>query len=926
MAEALALLGLVANIFQFIEQGYAVVSGAKEVYKSGQSGQARDIRLLLEDINNSSSEIQSLAPNSLSKDELAIRNYSAECDALAAELSVIADKLTFRDAARSRRLESIRVAYQNATKKGDVQKLTGQLKDLDHRLRTRLRNVLDREAVKTHDGKQSSIIAMIDDLEKTSQNLGAIIVKDFGQLQNAVMSRLMSSESVMSSLVRSLAEEGQKTAAHHDLLGSLLFPEIRQRCSDIDPAHEKTLKWLFDPSRTSFPGWLESSSGIYWVNGQAGSGKSTLMKYAYEQDMTHRILAGWAGQSRLITAHFYFWNQGTAMQKSQHGLLQSLLFQVLKADADLAMHLCPDRHRFEVWTKQELYAAFERMSMTAPAARFCFFIDGLDEYDGAEEDIIQTVQKLASCPQIKICVSSRPWNRFREAFGSFPQLVVQDLTRPDIELYIEAELEESAAFQSSVARDSRCRGISSEVATRAQGVFLWVYLVVRDLKRDLQSQENFEHLRRRVDVMPPTLDKYFQRIFDRIDPIYREQTARLFLLALFVDTQGLYPLPPQVCECLEREGRDPDYATKETVEIGQKDFGFWSADQADSERVAIARLNDRCRDLLQLRPNLAYQNGFLHHKHVSFLHRTVRDFLRDSYLSQLERNAGQFSAVHSYSLMLLSLFKKYAADLFFGQSERRWRRRHGFKLSLVQFWAFAQSNKAAIADTVLEEFAKTSAQFVPDWPTRLMDGPLDRHQNMPSELQAMSWAISTDMALYVRRNWKPDISAAFSECGLPALSLALAPHSISGLDSQKQGQAGTQLRAAALNVDTVRTLLELGCNPNELGCGLDFLCRYYWCRCETKGLAHLTPVGFSAAMARQFYDSEDNAFYTARLLFEHGLRLPVADADVVSRRHFRSFFKPIFGSERVQELWLIHASHRLRNSWMQRMSVAFGFV
>lgn len=72
--------------------------------------------------------------------------------------------------------------------------------------------------------------------------------------------------------------------------------------------------------------------------------------------------------------------------------------------------------------------------------RFCFFVDGLDEYDGQEEDIILFIKQLAASPFIKICASSRPWNRFREAFGTSNHLVLEGLTRMDITRHVESEL------------------------------------------------------------------------------------------------------------------------------------------------------------------------------------------------------------------------------------------------------------------------------------------------------------------------------------------------------------------------------------------------------------------------------------------------------------------------------------------------------
>ena len=74
------------------------------------------------------------------------------------------------------------------------------------------------------------------------------------------------------------------------------------------------------------------------------------------------------------------------MQKSQVGIFQSLLYQILKAIPRLIPIVCQERPEHEIWETDELKAVFERIAaQTDLEVRFCFFVDGLDEYNGAEE-------------------------------------------------------------------------------------------------------------------------------------------------------------------------------------------------------------------------------------------------------------------------------------------------------------------------------------------------------------------------------------------------------------------------------------------------------------------------------------------------------------------------------------------------------------
>lgn len=81
--------------------------------------------------------------------------------------------------------------------------------------------------------------------------------------------------------------------------------------------------------------------------------------------------------------------------------------------------------------------------------KFCFFIDGLDEYEGDHVDFCRTLMDLAGSLHIKLCVSSRPWNVFEDSLGRDDNLkvYVQDLTRNDIRAFVRRRLQEHPRWQ-----------------------------------------------------------------------------------------------------------------------------------------------------------------------------------------------------------------------------------------------------------------------------------------------------------------------------------------------------------------------------------------------------------------------------------------------------------------------------------------------
>lgn len=151
--------------------------------------------------------------------------------------------------------------------------------------------------------------------------------------------------------VRKTDQETREKVSN-DVLDSLNFPLITARFEAVEESHATTFAWIFrrieDTSQYAqgrrwgnFGDWLQAGTGIYWINGKAGSGKSTLMKYIVNHDWTPSLLQDWAGDSKLCICRFFFWNSGSQQQRSQAGLLRSLLYDILSRHPELIPTVLP---------------------------------------------------------------------------------------------------------------------------------------------------------------------------------------------------------------------------------------------------------------------------------------------------------------------------------------------------------------------------------------------------------------------------------------------------------------------------------------------------------------------------------------------------------------------------------------------------------
>lgn len=134
---------------------------------------------------------------------------------------------------------------------------------------------------------------------------------------------------------------------------------------------------------------------------------------------------------------------------------------------------------------------------------FCFFVDGLDEYDGNHIEIIHVLKRLATSPSIKICVSSRPWNVFLSEFSDEDQrLLVEEHTRGDIQLFVDQTLGADERYLRLARQDPRCKDFTQQIVSKAQGVFLWVRLVVNEILRGMGNDDDITDLQRRLQYLP----------------------------------------------------------------------------------------------------------------------------------------------------------------------------------------------------------------------------------------------------------------------------------------------------------------------------------------------------------------------------------------------------------------------------------------
>ena len=447
------------------------------------------------------------------------------------------------------------------------------------------------------------------------------------------------------------------------LLNCLEYPMRADRQEEIAIAHKKTFEWIYkgpghiDLGRqwSDFGHWLRYDNGIYWINGKAASGKSTLMRYICDHPHTKSLLDLWASPLVATTATFFFWNSGTPEQKSQSGFLRSLLFEVLQQYPELVPIVLPwlwarqysnlvDKSHitaYNSWTLPKLEQAFKRLiEQDIIAFKLCLFVDGLDEYDGDHEEIATLFQLItaSSTSNIKVCVSSRPLLVFEDAFGEGPGLRLQDLTYRDIVQYVGDKLGNNPRFRQLTAEEPELAPeLTKEVVNKADGVFLWVILVVKSLLAGLGNRDSIADLQRRLKLLPSDLEALYSHMVTLIDPFYIQEASQIFQLVRIALELGANS------SRYNGQGRGPlttlelAFATIAKENLGLAITAPKKGVGAEAVGLKCKRIEDRlkvcCAGLLEVQHHECKLSDGIHIEitgsegRIQYLHRSVRDYL-----------------------------------------------------------------------------------------------------------------------------------------------------------------------------------------------------------------------------------------------------------------------------------------------------------
>ncbi len=289
-----------------------------------------------------------------------------------------------------------------------------------------------------------------------------------------------------------------------------------------------TCEWLWVDE--NYHDWLtRGSSSLLCIQGKPGSGKSTLAK---------RILCkirDSVSTSDDLVAYFFYSFRGGRWETSHVTMLQSIFYQLLEQEPRL-FNIVRDSYRAQrrahsphfTWEMPVLVDMLKALANFEMNGKVYLVLDAMDESDDRElPQILGTIQEVCSpnsrCT-IKAVMTTRPLHKkiagqqVKEL--SSLSLIMDEKNRADIETMVDREIKnitDDVRQEDDTIETTVFDGIRAYIKNHADGVFLWVSIVLKEFKRltnEGWSKTNLDHLK---VVLPVELKDLYQRITQRLE-------------------------------------------------------------------------------------------------------------------------------------------------------------------------------------------------------------------------------------------------------------------------------------------------------------------------------------------------------------------------------------------------------------------------
>lgn len=296
--------------------------------------------------------------------------------------------------------------------------------------------------------------------------------------------------------------------------------------------HKDSFKWIW--GHGEYTSWSrKGASRLLYIEGNPGSGKSTLTKYFSD----HLLEREEAAKSATV-ARFFYSNRDGELQKNHSNMLRSILYDILRQEESFFYPHFQTAYRGQRrrgvradWEYNSLKTVLESLRDHSSAKPVYLIIDAVDESEEKDRrDVLKILFEL--CGETKNCivkafVASRPVGEL-EVRKVHNKISLQVETETDISNFADSFLDDLKSTPLlAQAKDY--------IVKNAQGVFLWVKLVGEELLAEVAKGSPpgvvFEFLK----GLPTELEGFYAHMFQKMDRSERalQDSVKMFRFVLF---------------------------------------------------------------------------------------------------------------------------------------------------------------------------------------------------------------------------------------------------------------------------------------------------------------------------------------------------------------------------------------------------------
>ncbi|KAF2741678.1 hypothetical protein M011DRAFT_463055 [Sporormia fimetaria CBS 119925] len=260
-----------------------------------------------------------------------------------------------------------------------------------------------------------------------------------------------------------------------------------------------------------------------------------------------------------------------------------------------------------------------------------------------------------------------------QAFASASRVFLHRHTRSDIRTLVTTRLNSNPNYQKllvSLPLRAESDQLQEAILDGAEGLFLWVDLVLKCIEDEIASPTSFETLREIVETAPRELDEFFTRILDDIPKHHRRQAWLVF--AMVLRTLGYcltHRLNPTLFESVAKNAHLSafglsyilDLSTLGCATLTQKQFEipvsplYAGETYRSREEEASTKLKSQCKGLVEVkRGSVTISDAGAHFGYLAFSHRSIPELLRE----KMQQFAGSLTVTEgdiTYGILASSL-------------------------------------------------------------------------------------------------------------------------------------------------------------------------------------------------------------------------------------------------------------------------------